>query len=197
MKKTMLAVLLVLSSMLPSFAIVPVPGGQDTAVLYLDATGGQTTVAFTKDPYTNVDKTLTPYNDANPGVTNSLVQNPNSEDTTREDTTRYEFSVYVSARVTASSSVNMTVSFGSLQNADNTESVKLNGFKGFPGSTVVSSSGESDGTIEFQIDKKDGDGYVWAASEKLTLFVYESDYLAASPDKYTADVTLTFSAGQS
>ena len=188
MKKTMLAILLVLSSMLPSFAIVP--DESDTAVLYLDATGG-TTLAFTKDPYTNVDKTLTPYNDANPGVTNSLAQNPDSRDT------RYEFSVYVSARVAASSSVNMTVSFGSLQNAGNTESVKLNGFKESSSSTVVSSSDGSDGTIEFQIDKKDGDGYVWAASEKLTLFVYESDYLAASPDKYTADVKLTFSEGQS
>lgn len=185
MKKTMLAILLVLSSMLPSFAIVP--GEQDTAVLYLDATGG-TTLAFTKDRYT-VDKTLTPYNDANPDVTNSLAQNPDSGDT------RYEFSVYVSARVAASSSVNMTVSFDSLQNADNTESVKLNGFKESSSSTVVSSS--DGGTIEFQIDKKDGDGYVWAASEKLTLFVYKSDYLAASPDKYTADVTLTFSEGQS
>ena len=187
MKKTMLAILLVLSSMLPSFAIVPA----DTAVLYLDATGG-TTLAFTKDPYTNVDKTLTPYNDANLGVTNSLAQNPNSE-----DTTRYEFSVYVSARVTASSSVNMTVSFGSLQNADKTESVTLNGFKESSSSTVVSSSDGSDVTIEFQMSKKDGDDYVWAASEQLTLFVTEKDYLAASPDKYTADVTLTFSEGQS
>lgn len=189
MKKTMLAVLLVLSFMLPSFAIVL--SGRDTAVLYLDATGGQTTVAFTKNEYIDVNELLTPYNDANPGVTNSLAQNPTSK-----DPTRYEFPVYVSARVTASSSVNMTVSFGSLQNKDKTESVILNGFKESSSSTVVSSSDGSDGIIGFQIDKKDSDGYVWAASEKLTLFVNEDDYLAASPDTYETDVTLTFSEGQ-
>lgn len=169
-----------------SFCAFPLTtaGQTESFTVYIDVSG-VTTAAFTKDPYTDLSKPLVQYDVANADEEKKLEWNA--------EESRYEFSLYASARVVESSEISLLVSFEPLENSSG-DIVTLHAFKETAKGTAYQADINKPGSLEIR-GTSDDNPDLWLCSEKVTFYVTKADYDNAEYGTYESNVRLIINSG--